>query len=81
MTEKRAKAAAARKPAAKKATTSAKAPTAPKKVPAPRKRAADIVRGAYQRQVEGNSDTMIQTGPGRFINAVSAQKLGIAKGD
>jgi hypothetical protein len=71
-------------PAAEKPATSArKTPTAPRKPassPA-RPNTAALVKGAYTRTVEGGSDTMIETSPGRFINAVSAQKLGFAKGD
>lgn len=76
----------ARKAAAapeKPATSARKTPTSPRKAatsPGKPKTAA-LVRGAYTRTVEGGSDTMIETSPGRFINAVSAQKLGLSKGE
>jgi hypothetical protein len=67
----------------KPATSARKAPTSLRKTAtSPGKpKTADLVKGAYLRTVEGASDTMIETSPGRFINAVSAQKLGLAKGE
>jgi hypothetical protein len=35
------------------------------------------IAGQYTRHVEGKTDTMVEVGPGEFVNMVSAAKLGM----
>jgi hypothetical protein len=33
----------------------------------------------YTREIEGRTDTMIEVEPGRFVNSISAAKLGLLR--
>jgi hypothetical protein len=38
------------------------------------------MKDSYIRTVDGKTDTMVQIGPGKFVNTISATRLGLIKG-